>query len=149
MKDDHRKPAHEVTTRHEDSGLFKSRLVELSVDLAPLISQNARQDILIKGFVDGASAVDVVFAGRRRTKARALIARLQDLYARTQRAAGPSADIDADKIRLQVRIEGSWRPRFRRDDQGWETRAYQLYAARWLVIGHDGTPVTYGDPPQR
>ena len=54
-----------------------------------------------------------------------------------------------DEVRLRITLEGCWRPRFDRDDQGWQTRQMQLYAARWALLDADGKSVTYGEPVRR
>ncbi len=147
---DRRKPVIETTPRYEDSGIFKTQLVQLTVELVPLFAQNKRGDVLIKGFVDVDGAIDVVFAGRRKSQVKPLTARLQTLLNRTRAAGGTGGGgLDIDRIRHPVRIEGAWRPRFSCDDQGWQTREHQLYAARWLVMDRDGQAVEFGESPIR
>ena len=146
-----RKPASEVTPEYEDSGLFKSDLIQINVELVPMFGRNSRQDIVIKGFVAGGGAIDVVFAGRRKAEVKPLMARLQAMMNQTRRQMKPEANelLNADKIRHAVRIHGSWRPRFRCDDQGWQTREHQLYAARWLVADKNGQSTIFGEMPRR
>lgn len=147
---DRRKPAHEVTPWYEDLGIFKSQLVQITVELVPMFGMNSRKDIMVKGFVDGNGAIDVVFPGRRKEHAKPLVARLQTMLKRANVSCGPNGTPpNIDRIRHPVRIEGSWRPRFSCDDQGWQTREHQLYAARWLVMNADGQSVTFGEAPVR
>ena len=92
-------------------------------------------------------AIDVVFAGRRTKQADLLLKKLQFLWTQANRKTAPGDEPpEVDTVRLPVRVEGSWRPRFERDDQGWETRTHQLFAARW-VLNHDGESKTFGEPP--
>lgn len=148
--EERRKPTHEITAQYEDAGIYKREIVQMVVHLVPCIGQNSRQDILVKGFVDGDGAIDVVFPGRRKAQAKPILTRLQLMYGNAKRASMGDAAVPAvDSIRLPVRIEGAWRPRFERDDLGWETKQNQLYAARWLMNDMDGNPVTYGEIPAR
>ena len=147
--EERRKPAHEVTPQNEDAGLFKTRIVQVTVELVPRVGHNMRKDIMIKGFIDGNSAIDVVFPGRRTRLARPLVARLQNMLSDARnaaRAVGQTADLE--DVRHPVQIEGTWRPRFYRDDQGWETRRHQLYASRWVLKDQTGHNVIYGEIPR-
>ena len=145
--EERRKPPSEVTPQYEDAGIFKNQIVQLTVQLVPIFGQNSRQDIMIKGYVDGNSAIDVVFPGRRKEHAKPLLTRLQHMLVAARKK--PGAPVPIDDIRHPVRIEGAWRPRFKRDDHGWETRDHQLYAARWMVMNQDGQTVTFGAPPAK
>lgn len=138
-----RKPAHDVTPDHEDRGIFKGQIVQLTADLVPVYGQNGREDIMIKGFVSAGRPIDVVFAGRRRHQAVALLNRLKAVWAQKARNGAKPA---ADSVRFPVAIEGAWRPRFACDDQGWQTREMQFFAARWAVLDSDGNSVTFGAP---
>lgn len=147
---DRRKPASEVTPDYEDSGIFKTPTTQLVVGLVPRLGRNTRLDLMIKGFVQGEAAIDVVFAGRRRAQAEPLVQMLNALWTRANRQADKTGSPpEVDDVRLPVRIEGCWRPRFARDDQGWQTRTFQLYASRWLVTDSAGTAHAFGEPPVR
>lgn len=147
---DRRKDAREVTPQYEDSGIFKNPPKQLNVELVPKFGTNSRNDVMIKGFIDADTAVDVVFAGRRKAHVEDLVNRLRALWTRANRnPARADRPPEIDEVRLPVRIEGSWRPRFERDDQGWQTRTHQLFAARWLITGEDGEIKTYGEVPIR
>lgn len=146
MTQDRRRPAREVSPTYEDAGIFKTQLVELVVDLVPRFARNSRGDLMIKGFVAGDGAIDVVFPGRRGDRTRPLVARLEAVATRAQ-AGGNTAALD--RLRHSVRIQGVWRPRFSCDDQGWQTRQHQLYAARWLILDQEGNAQTYGEVPTR
>ena len=142
-----RRPPHLVTPEYEDGGIFRTPPQQLLVELVPKIGKNTRSDLMVKGFIDGTIAIDVVFAGRRTKQADLLLKKLQSLWTQANRKTAPGDEPpEVDTVRLPVRVEGSWRPRFERDDQGWETRTHQLFAARW-VLNHDGESKTFGEPP--
>ena len=130
--------------------MFRLEPVQLTVELVPLIASTSRQDVLIKGYIGGEGPVDVVFAGRRARQVKPLLTMLQEKLRRARTAAEkPDLAADSMKLRQPVRIEGSWRPRFSRDDQGWETRELQLLVARWMVLDKNGERVTFGESPVR
>ena len=141
-----RKPPNEVTPAYEDGGIYKNGLVQLNVEFVPLSSHSSRHDLVIKAFVDGDSPIEVVFAGRRKIQAKPLMALLQAKLAHARKAAAKKgAAVEIDQVRYPARIEGSWRPRFRRDDQGWETRHHQLFPARWILKDQNGNPISFGE----
>ena len=143
---DRRKPASEITPAYEDGGIFKNELVQLMVELVPLTAKNSRNDLIVKGFVDGNSAIEVVFPGRRKVQAKPVVALLQAKLTHARKvAARTGARVDVDTLRYPARIEGSWRPRFKRDDNGWETRQFQLFAARWILKDLNGKAITFGE----
>ena len=76
-------------------------------------------------------------------------ARLKSMFAQATRAAAASKKPvpDLDSIRLPIRVEGAWRPRFERDESGWEKRSYQLLASRWSFYDFDGMTSLGGKPP--
>ena len=144
--EDRRKPAHMVTPQGEDEGIFRAGVVRLTVRVVPVFGRNTRGDLMIKGYVGPDSAIDVVFPGRRRRDACPLEQRLKAEWQRIAQAArARGREPDIETMRLPVMVEGSWRPRFRRDDQGWQTRDHQLYAARWAFVDESGQSVTYGE----
>ena len=147
---DRRRPAHEVTPEYEDSGIFRNPPTHLLVELVPKFGKNSRLDLMVKGFVQSETPIDVVFPGRRKLHVEPLVQKLHALWTRANRQPGRSGrPPEIDEVRLPVRIEGSWRPRFERDDQGWQTRTHQLFAARWMIAEGDGEVRTYGEPPIR
>jgi hypothetical protein len=140
----------EITPDYEDSGIFKNPTLQLVVELVPKFSKNSRDDLIIKGFVEGNVPIDVVFAGRRKFQADPVIQRLRALWTQANRnlsSPGDAPEIDA--VRCRVSIEGSWRSRFLLDDQGWQTRTHQFYAARWLLSDQSGTVKHFGEPVMR
>ena len=150
MPQSRRMPAHLVTPAHEDSGIFKSTVSSFSIELVPLFGETMRRDLVIKGFLDGDTAIDVVFPGRRKPMTDPLYDRLKKLWAQSvaaARYANPGPEIDS--VRLPVSVEGAWRPRFKRDDHGWETRQHQLYVARWTIWDAAGKAQTFGTPVVR
>ncbi|WP_299405929.1 hypothetical protein [uncultured Roseobacter sp.] len=138
-----------MTPEYEDSGLFKSKVGQISVELVPQMTRNSRNDLVVRGFANRTIEIEVAFAGRRVKEAGPLEARLRAMLSnavRASSAAGADAP-DIDYIRLPVLIEGAWRPRFRRDQTGWETRSYYLFAARWSILDDEGNTVSFGSPP--
>ena len=144
-----RRPASEVTPEYEDSGLFKNKVGQISVELVPQMMRNGRNDLVVRGFVNRTIEIEVAFAGRRVKEVGPLEARLRALLPRAVKTAAATGgpDPDIDYIRLPVLIEGAWRPRFKRDQTGWETRSYYLFAARWSVLDDEGNTVSFGSPP--
>ena len=150
MPGNRRKPARLVTPAYEDSGIFKNSVGTFSVELVPMFGENMRRDLVIKGYLDGAIAVDVVFPGRRKVQADPVREQLRSLLARSgATACYANAGLEVDAVRLPASVEGAWRPRFRRDDQGWETRRHQLYVARWMIKDPDGMSHFFGSPVVR
>lgn len=144
---DRRKPKSQVSPFEEDRGIFKSMAGQLVVELVPLFARTSRDDIMVKGYIDGTIAIDVVFAGRRAKMAQPVVDRLRSLWTSANASAAAQGKIaEADDVRIRMRIEGAWRPRFEVDDQGWQTRQHQLYAARWTVASKTGEPTVYGEP---
>ena len=147
MPRNRRLPPKLVTPSYEDSGIFKNKVSQFSVELVPQFAQNMRGDLVIKGYLDGETAIDVVFPGRRTALAEPLREQLKSLWTRASVTARHAAQpIEVDAVRLQTCLEGAWRPRFRRDDMGWETRAHQLYVARWSLLAADGATQMFGTP---
>lgn len=144
-----RVPQTEVTPEYEDSGLFKSKVGQLSVELVPQMMRNRRDDLVVRGFTNRTTAIEVAFAGRRAKEVGPLEERLKALLARATQSAALAGDPapDIDRVRLPVLIEGAWRPRFKRDQAGWETRSYYLFVARWSILDNDGKTVSFGSPP--
>ncbi|MBW4707802.1 hypothetical protein KX928_08390 [Roseobacter sp. YSTF-M11] len=144
-----RKPASEVTPEYEDAGLFKNKVGQIAVELVPQMTRNSRQDLVVRGFVNGNIEIEVVFAGRRTKEIGPLEAQLRSLRAHALSVAAkvgePTPDIDF--VRLPIMVEGAWRPRFKRDQTGWETRSFNLFAARWSLRDENGTSVSFGVPP--
>jgi len=144
-----RKPAHLITPAYEDNGLFKSPVRRVTVGLVPQLTRNNRQDLIVRGFVEPRIEVSVIFAGRRAKKAEHLEAGLRQLLFHAKaHATGWDQDM-LDRTILPVRVEGVWRPRFRRDGGGWETRCYHLLAARWALIDGAGMTHLFGEGPVR
>ncbi|MDW3222395.1 MAG: hypothetical protein R8G34_05815 [Paracoccaceae bacterium] len=147
--DHRRKPASEVTPEYEDSGLFKSKIGQLTLELVPQMSRNARKDLVVRGFMNRTTEIEVAFAGRRAKETGPLESRLSAMMeraARMAKAAGEAAP-DIYSVRLPILVEGAWRPRFKRDKEGWETRDYYLFVARWSLLDNEGNSVTFGSPP--
>jgi hypothetical protein len=144
-----RRPASEVTPVEEDAGLFKTALCDMMVELIPQTRRNDRDDLIIRGFVDRKTEVDIFFAGRRTALVAPLETQLKALLAHARKLAaernGPPPDIE--KIRLPVRVQGAWRRSRVRDENGWETGTYHFVVARWSLLDREGSTVTFGEPP--
>ncbi len=148
--EERRLPPNLTTPVYEDSGIFKSHVGQFLVDLVPRQGRNSRNDLVVKAYLDQRHAIDVVFAGRRAKKAQALIRLLETRWNAANKLAETTGEPpEADDVRLGVRVEGAWRPRFQRDDMGWQTHHYQLFAARWSYLDDAGRPVSFGEPPVR
>ena len=144
---DRRKHKDDVTPQYEDSGLFKTPVLWIEVHLTPKMGRNARGDYLITGYVERNTEIEVVFAGRRRACAEPAISKLKRLWTQANRASEGGAAPKPEQVRMPVRVNGAWRPRFQSDQQGWVTRSYQLTVAEWSMIDPGGAMVTFGEPP--
>lgn len=146
-----RKAAHEVSPAYEDSGLFKTDPCQIVVELIPQMRRNDRGDLIVRGFVDRKNEVDVFFAGRRTKEAGQLdmALRYELKFARATAAAAGQKTPPIERIRMAVRIEGAWRRRTQRDDNGWESSTFHFVAARWSFIDPHGNTVSFGEPPLR
>ncbi|MCV3272664.1 hypothetical protein MUB52_14600 [Roseobacter sp. WL0113] len=138
-----------MTPEYEDSGLFKNKVGQLHVELVPQSMYNARKDLVVRAFVNRTIEIEVAFAGRRVKEVGPLEARLRAVRTKALKEAAekglPPPDID--HMRLPVLVEGAWRPRFKRDQTGWETRSYYLFAARWSFLDEAGQTVSFGVRP--
>lgn len=130
-----------VSPQIEDAGLFQNTVCHIDVDLIPVMRKNNRDDLIVTGLVKGDLEIAVTFAGRRSDETAPIIARLTALLDAQEHVA------DVRKSRLPMRIEGAWRPQFTADGNGFETRTFQLIAARWSVLDGKGSSVEYGQPP--
>ena len=94
--------------------------------------RNDRQDLIVRGFVDRKTEIDVFFAGRRASEVGPLEKQLKAMmsHARKQAADVGAKPPDVAKIRLPLRAEGAWRRSLQRDDSGWETGSYHFVVAR-------------------
>jgi hypothetical protein len=139
----------DVTPEYEDAGLFGEGVCQVDVAIVPLIRRNRRSDVVVTGFAGEGRQMTVLFAGRRAADAAPALAQLKKLGADMRKAAAirkqPAPRIE--DIRLPMRIEGTWRKLIQTDDTGWETRHYQLVAARWTYKGLNGLPATFGEKP--
>jgi len=142
-----RRPAHEVTASYEDAGLFKTAICQLMLELIPQMRRNDRQDLIVCGFVDRKTEIDVFFAGRRASEVGPLEKQLKAMmsHARKQAADVGAKPPDVAKIRLPLRAEGAWRRSLQRDDSGWETGSYHFVVARWSLLDRDGQTVSFGE----
>lgn len=132
---------------YEDAGLFKNTTSPLKVELVPQLHRNARQDLVVRGFING-HQIDVIFAGRRVAQAAPLEAQLAAMISQARRQAlGNGTMPEVDTLRLPTRIEGAFRPKFVRDAAGCETRSYHFMAARWTMIDSTGNIDVYGAAP--
>ncbi len=144
-----RLPVHEVSASYEDAGLFRTALCQLMLELIPQMRRNDRQDLVVRGFVDRKTEIDVFFAGRRAAEVGPLERQLKALmtHARQQAASAGAKPPDVAKVRLPLRAEGAWRRSLHRDDSGWETGSYHFVVARWSLLDKDGNTVSFGEAP--
>jgi len=143
-----RLPASEVTPEFEDAGIFKTRTVQITVELIPQMRRNDRDDLVVRGFVERHFEIEVLFAGRRTKETPPLEERLQVMLDNARKQAATNGrDVEIDMVRCPVLVEGSWRRRSVRDENDWETHTYQLMAARWSLLDNKGNPVPFGSAP--
>lgn len=144
-----RKSTTEVTAAYEDAGLFKTAICDLMIELIPLMRHNDRQDLIVRGFVDRKTEVDIFFAGRRAAEVGPLEAQLKALMTHARKLASEAGarPPQVEKIRLPVRVEGAWRRSLKRDDSGWETGTYHFVVARWSLLDKAGNTVSFGETP--
>lgn len=144
-----RKPAHKIDDTYEDTGLFKNGICQVMIELIPLMHRNERGDLIVRGFVDRKTEIDIFFAGRRVFEVGPLVKHLRSMLETARLAAISTGDKQPkiEHVRLPVRIEGAWRRSTQRDDSGWETSTYQFVAARWSLLDVNGNTVSYGYPP--
>lgn len=132
---------------YEDRGLFKTPPSRLDVSLVPKIWRNKRDDWLIRGHVFGDTAVEVLFAGRRRKAAEPLIEHIRVIWSRANHALAPGKPpLEIDSVRYPIVVTGSWRIRFEMDKSGWQSRHYQLVVAQWTPADAR-SEVVLGDSP--
>lgn len=133
----------------EDAGLFKTALCEVMLELMPLTRRNNRNDLVVRGFIDRKTEIEVFFAGRRVQQVAPMEAQLKALmsHARKQAEAAGAPPPDVEKIRLPVRAQGAWRRTRVRDESGWETGSYHFVVARWSLLDREGNSVAFGEPP--
>lgn len=138
-----------VSPDYEDAGLFSGNICQISVELVPQMRRTDRDDLVVRGFVNGNREVEVLFAGRRARNVGPLETRLKGLLTRARQAAEAARQEvpDVDRVRCPVRIEGAWRRKTFRDESGWETHSYNFVAARWSLLNKDGQSVSFGEPP--
>jgi hypothetical protein len=143
-----RAPVAALTPAREDSGLFKTGVVQFDIGLVPHKARSSRGDLVIKGFFQNETQVDVIFAGRRAMETAPLELCLERMFSTAVRIATRNqAKTNIDAIRFPVRVEGTWRPHFLRDMSGWETRSYQFLVAQWSFCDETGTQVEFGELP--
>ena len=145
---DRRRATIDISAAEEDAALFARGVGPIAVEVLPQLRRSERGDLVVRGFVNRSLEIEVVFAGRRVKEVgpfeKWLATRLQK--ARRAAAAVGRSMPDIESVRCPVKVEGAWRPRFKRDDAGLETRSYHLIAARWSIVDDDGQAVTFGWP---
>ena len=148
MIQNRRAPATSITPVREDSGLFKKGVVPFDIELVPHKARSSRGDLVIKGFFQKDTQIDVIFAGRRAVETAPLEMCLERTFSNAVRdASRKQQQINIDNIRFPVHVEGSWRPHFLRDMSGWETRSYQFLVAQWSFTDETGAKVEFGELP--
>lgn len=131
-----------VDPSYEDTGLFQGALCSVELALIPIMRKNNRGDLVIKGILKSGKEIAVTFAGRRAHQAAQVVARLNTL--RDQR----STYSNLRDSQLPIQIEGTWRPQFVTDANGFETRTFHLIAAKWSMATQPGLPpAAFGQAP--
>ena len=121
----------------EDSGIFKTGVVDVRMDLSPSRRRSSRGDLICIGFFEAAE-VEVVFPGRRREETGPLEG---ELWRITRQAR------TASEARLPFEARGVWRTRVVDSDAVEVKRIYQFLVAQWSIRNADGLLTTYGEPP--
>lgn len=112
------------------------------------MNYNRRKDIVVKGYIKDGRQIDVLFAGRRANDAAAIVKLLQALQSKL-RQPGFQKRMEKAKfsaIRLPVQVEGAWRPQHTIEKDGFQSRRFQLIAARWNLSTGKGRIFHYGKP---
>ena len=130
-----------VDPTYEDAGLFQTATCHVQATLIPVMRKNNRGDLIINGILNDGKEIAVTFAGRRAREAAAVVARLNAL--RDQQTTFSNVR----KSQLPIHIEGTWRPHFSTDEDGFATRTYHLIAAKWSLVSTNGKSAQYGQPP--
>lgn len=145
-QNDRRREPYEITDASEDRGLFKRGIVQLPMNLVPVVSTTGRGDLTVRGFVEGNVSVTVLFAGRRVSETGSIKSELGYLLAQANQSAGKAgrAPPSVNTVRLPIQMEGSWRLRFERLESGDELRHIQFVAARWAFVDRYGKTITAG-----
>lgn len=144
-----RAPSSDITPEREDTGLFKKGVVQFDIELVPHKARSSRGDLVIKGFFQNDTQVDVIFAGRRAMETAPLELYLERLFSNVVRVAlRNQTQTNIDSIRFPVHVEGTWRPHFLRDMSGWEARSYQFLVAQWSFTDEAGNLVEFGELPR-
>lgn len=139
----------EVTPAFEDSGLFKTALCDMMLELIPQTRHNEREDLIVRGFVDRKTEIDIFFAGRRTAETGPLVAQLKAIMSQARKKAEAAGNPPpaVENLRLPVRVEGAWRRSLQLDDGGWVTGTYHFVVARWSLLDNAGNTVTFGEKP--
>ncbi len=109
--------------------LFEEDMVSVRVQFVPRISQTKDGDLVIRGFTQQNRAIDVVFSGDHIEASVPLVSKLRAQLSQAQSANGWQ-DADIDILRVTAQLEGTWRRRFSRDAEGWQTHTHLFYSVR-------------------
>ena len=144
-----RRPASEITPTYEDSGLFKTTLCDIMLELIPQTRRNDWNDLIVRGFASRKTEIDVIFAGRRVASSGPLEKQLKSLLQKGRSKASDAAPSGPDitMVRLPLRAEGCWRRSLQRDNSGWETGTYHFVVARWSFNDAEGKTLSFGESP--
>ncbi|MEM7719028.1 MAG: hypothetical protein AAF222_07475 [Pseudomonadota bacterium] len=119
----------------EDSGLFRSEVIDISLTLLPFNKRSSRGDLIYIGMINGAE-VEVVFAGRRMSAIGPLKRAIAQGTHGTQKTVG-----------FALNAKGVWRTRLVPRDDLDVQRVYQFVVAEWTVPNEKGGATTFGEPP--
>ncbi len=119
----------------EDQGIFKTGVVDVRLELAPLHKRSKRGDLIVAGLIDGVD-IEVVFPGRRERATGPLMAEMAHRAARTAVLT---------HALLPISARGIWRTRLIDPTDFRRARIYQFLAAEWQL---EDSGQTYGEPPK-
>jgi len=138
MGDRRRQDAH-LNSKYEDRGIFKTKVVEMRLDLTPALRRSSRGDLICIGTVSGAE-VEVIFPGRRSADTKVLAKELA-VVERARRQGGLA------RKTLPLAATGTWRARIVEEDGLEPKRIYQFMVAEWTFANSNGAEETFGEPP--
>lgn len=134
-----------VTPAQEDAGLFQTPILSLTAHIIPRFSRNGRNDVIIQGFLDAGQEFDVVIAGRRAQQADPLLLHMRTLWSEANRVVRMDSEpVKPEDVRCPLHVDGAWRPQFKIDQEGWQTRRHQFLAANWRWTDQKGNEMRFG-----
>jgi len=134
-----------ISPAEEDAGLFQTPILHLTAEIIPRFARNGRNDVIIQGFLNSGHEFDVVIAGRRAQQADPLLLHMRTLWSEANRVVRMNSEpVKPEEVRCKISVDGAWRPQFKIDQEGWQTRRHQFLAARWSWTDQNGNDMQFG-----